>query len=313
MFPFARLIEGWRDGVLGMSGPVALDSLRLASDLGYAIERRQLLLSYQPKVNFATGKVTELEALVRWQHPKHGLLNPDAFIPSAERFRRIRPLTLWVLEAALAQCQAWRSSNLQLTVAANISMLDLQDSTFPQRVADLLSSYDLEGRSLRLEITESAMMADPRQTVEVAQGLAGLDIRLSLDDFGTGYSSLAHLRRLPVGEVKLDKSFIVDVPEDATSAAIVRSAIELGHLLGLEVVAEGVESLSSWEALRELGCDLAQGYFISRPLSPQYLPSWLAMFNGRRPAERLNPDPLPFGDCSENGVCPHQINWKSGL
>ncbi|HWH33157.1 MAG TPA: bifunctional diguanylate cyclase/phosphodiesterase [Egibacteraceae bacterium] len=243
-------------------------SLSLVGDLRRGIDRRELVLHYQPKAELATSRIVGVEALVRWNHPDHGLVRPDEFIPLAEHTVLMDPLTMWVLDEALSQCAIWREAGLDLRMAVNLSVRNLHDPQLAAKVAGRLHARGLPPSCLELEITESSIMAEPTRAVETLSQLARLGVRLSVDDFGTGYSSLAYLKRLPVQEVKIDRSFISEMATDANDTAIVRSAIELSRHLGLEVVAEGVETRETWEALAELGCHYAQGDYLSSPLPP---------------------------------------------
>ena len=243
-------------------------SLSLIGDLRRAIDRRELVLYYQPKAELGSGRICGVEALVRWQHPVHGLVAPDEFIPLAEHTMLMDPLTMWVLDEALSQCAIWRQAGLDLRIAVNLSVRNLHDPELAAKVAGRLRARGLPPSSLELEITESSIMAEPLRAMETLGQLSRLGVRLSVDDFGTGYSSLAYLKRLPVNEVKIDRSFIRDMNTDASDAAIVRSTMDLARHLGLEVVAEGVETQEVWSALVLLGCDYAQGDFLSPPLEP---------------------------------------------
>jgi diguanylate cyclase (GGDEF)-like protein/PAS domain S-box-containing protein len=249
--------------------------LTLVAELRRAIDERELVLYYQPKAVLEDGEVRSVEALLRWQHPDQGLIFPDSFIPVAQETGLIRPLTLYVVGEALRQCREWRDEGLELSVSVNLSMRNLLDLEFPQQVAGLLQHWDVDASQLELEITESTMLANPSRTKAVLGELHALGIRLSIDDFGTGYSSLAYLRRLPIDEIKIDRSFVMGMDEEADDVAIVRSTIDLGRNLGLEVVAEGVETQAIWDKLRDLGCNVAQGYFLSRPVPPEKLREWL--------------------------------------
>ena len=251
------------------------DRLALIADLRQAIDRDELLLHYQPKVEVATGHVHSVEALVRWRHPQRGLIPPDQFIPLAEHTGLIGPLTLWVLETALRQNQRWQQAGRPLAVAVNLSMGNLHDPALTDLIAGLLQRYEAPHASLCLELTESTVMADVTRTRAILVRLAALGVRLSVDDFGTGYSSLAYLSRLPVAEIKIDRSFVQQMGAEEADAAIVRSTIDLGHSLGLQVVAEGVEDRETWDALALLGCDLAQGYYLSRPMPAEEVEQWL--------------------------------------
>jgi diguanylate cyclase len=216
-----------------------------------------------------------VEALVRWHHPERGLLPPNDFIPQAEQNGLIGPLTRWVLHAALTQAGAWRADGLELSVAVNLSMRNLLDADLPEVIAALLAASKVPPAMLRVEVTESAAMSDPRRTIEALSRLNELGVCSGIDDFGTGYSSLLYLKRLPVREIKIDRSFVHDMVTDSNSLAIVRATLDLGHALGLDVVAEGVEDEGTWRLLGELGCDIGQGYYFSRPLPAAELANWL--------------------------------------
>ena len=241
-------------------------SLSLVGDLRRAIDRRELVLHYQPKARLASGRIVGVEALLRWNHPEHGMVRPDEFIPLAEHTILMDPLTMWVLDEALSQCAVWWQAGAEVRVAINLSVRNLHDPQLAAKVAGRLHARGLPASCLDLEITESSIMAEPQRSMETLSQLSRLGVRLSVDDFGTGYSSLAYLKRLPVNEVKIDRSFIREMTSDVNDAAIVRSAVELSRNLGLEVVAEGVETRQAWDALAALGCDYAQGDYLSPPL-----------------------------------------------
>ena len=249
--------------------------LTLTSELSHAIERQQLTLHYQPKVSFKTGRVVSAEALVRWQRPEHGLVAPDEFIPLAEHTGLIRPLTQWVLYEALRQCAAWRKAGIEITLAVNLSARNLLEAQFTELLASHLAAWSVPPEYLELEITESAIMSDPLRALDALTRLDAMGVGLSIDDFGTGYSSLAYLKKLPVDTLKIDKSFVMNMAQDDNDAVIVRSTIDLAHNLSLRVVAEGVEDQQTWDMLDELGCDIAQGYFLSRPLAAADFMEWL--------------------------------------
>jgi diguanylate cyclase (GGDEF)-like protein len=249
------------------------ERLALIAELRRALERDELVLHYQPKVDLATGRVAGVEALVRWQHPVHGLRGPGAFLPHAEHTALMRPLTLHVLETALSQLAAWRAEGLELHVAVNLAVQNLLDLRTPGHVRELLGRHGLPPSALTLEVTESLMLHDPQRAGEVLADLADLGVNLALDDFGTGYSSLEHLKRLPVNELKIDKSFVMSMDRDTADRAIVASTAELGRSLGLRVVAEGVESAASASVLAAIGCDLAQGFHYSPPVPADKLPA----------------------------------------
>ena len=247
--------------------------LALIGELRHAIGHDELLLHYQPTVALKTGRTIGVEALVRWQHPTQGLIPPDRFIPAAEETELVQPLARWVLNQGLSQLRIWNDSGLDVELAVNLSAWNLRDPDFPQLTSDLLGNWGVDPDRLTLEITESGIMA-PSSIFEAITHLTTLGVGLSIDDFGTGYSSLARLKRLPVNEIKVDKSFITGMMADSMSVSIVRSVIELGHNMGLRVVAEGVENRDTWDKLVTLGCDLAQGYYLCPPMPATELTRW---------------------------------------
>ncbi|HYI11529.1 MAG TPA: EAL domain-containing protein [Thermoanaerobaculia bacterium] len=254
----------------------SLRRLAILSDLRHSIAREELVLHYQPKIDFRLEKVAHAEALVRWRHPVHGLLSPDEFVPLAEQSGNIGAITKWVLRRAITDCGEWNAAGLDLTVAVNLSVLDLFDAELPTYIGGLLSEVGLPPSKLVLEITESAVMKDPAYALRILRDLKTRGMTLAIDDYGTGYSSLAHLKRLPVDELKIDKSFVLNLQASATDdLVIVRSTIELGHNMGLRVIAEGVESEEAWNILRDLGCDMGQGYYVSRPLAVEAFRVWV--------------------------------------
>ena len=245
----------------------------LIGKLRYAIDQFELLLHYQPIVAASDGRPVKVEALVRWGHPSHGLLPPDDFIPSAEQTNLIRPLTAWVLNEAIGQVHAWSRTGIDIAVAVNLSARNLLDEELPDAVIQLLRTWQVEPDKLWLEITESTIIAT--EALETLQRLRDAGVRISVDDFGTGYSSLAYLKWLPVNEIKIDRSFVHDMATNLDGAAIVRSTIDLGHNLGLKVVAEGIEEEATANLLRQYGCDYLQGFLISRPAAAGPLGPWL--------------------------------------
>ena len=249
--------------------------LVLRAELRGALERREIILFYQPQVAVATGRVTGLEALARWQHPERGWVPPAEFIPVAERMGLIKPLTTHLTALALTQIGAWEKAGIAIPVAVNVSMRNLLDPRFPQMLEDTITSSGVDAARIKLEITESAVMAEPGRVLETMHRLRSVGVRFSIDDFGTGYSSLSYLQRLPVEEIKIDRSFIAQLAKDEGSAAIVRATIELAGSLGLEVVAEGVEDEATLQILMQLGCSTAQGYHISRPLPVEEITGWI--------------------------------------
>jgi EAL domain-containing protein (putative c-di-GMP-specific phosphodiesterase class I) len=212
---------------------------------------------------------------VRWQHPEHGLIPPNDFIPLAERTGLIGPLTNYVLDAALRQCHDWRQTGHELAIAVNVSARSLLDLAFPDQVAGLLARWDIPARLLVVEITESTIMTDPDRALEILGRLNIMGVQIAIDDFGTGYSSMAHLKTLPVHELKVDRSFVSQMTSNTSDAVIVRSTVDLGRNLGLRVVAEGVEDPQTLQELDAIGCDAIQGYYISRPVPPDDVIHWL--------------------------------------
>lgn len=248
--------------------------LSLMSELRGAIERGELVLHYQPKLDIREQRISGVECLVRWQHPVHGLIFPDDFIPLAEQTGNIRYLTRWAVRAALEQCARWRRQGMDLMMAVNISSVDLQDPALVGEVSDALAATGLPAECLWLEVTESAVMHDIDKAVELLGGLRQRGVRLAIDDYGTGYSSMAQLKRLPVQEMKIDKSFVMDLSHNQDDLIIVRSTIELGHNMGLRLVAEGVESEEIIQVLTRYGCDIAQGYWIAKPMGLDAFEHW---------------------------------------
>jgi EAL domain-containing protein (putative c-di-GMP-specific phosphodiesterase class I) len=228
--------------------------------------------------------VVGAEALVRWHHRRHGLLLPDEFIPLAESTGLIHPLTAFVLDASLRRAAAWRRSGIDINIAVNISARNLLDDDLPDNLAALLAAVDVPPSALTLEITEDSIIVDPQRSLAVLGQLHANGIRLAIDDFGTGYSSLSYLKQLPVDEVKIDKSFVMNMALDESDATIVRSTIDLGHNLGLSVVAEGVETVEALDQLRHDGCDIAQGYLFSRPVPAEAFERWM---RARRPGRSV--------------------------
>ena len=254
----------------------SLDRLALNGELRHAIAHDQLVLHYQPKIDFVSGHISGVEALVRWQHPRHGLMFPDDFIPLAEATGLIKPLSAWVLHRALRQCGEWHQRGLAITMAVNISATSLLDPQLPDIIAQALIETAAEPSWLELEITETAVMQEPALAIEAISKLNSMGVRMVIDDFGTGYSSMVYLQKLLVTKIKIDKSFVMHMNSNEKDAIIVRSLIGLGHNLGLSVVAEGVESQDVWDQLKLLGCDYAQGYCMSRPIPQEKMWDWLA-------------------------------------
>jgi diguanylate cyclase (GGDEF)-like protein len=252
-----------------------LSRLVLLGDLRRAIATGELTLHYQPKISTGTGTLSSVEALVRWRHPTLGLLWPDKFIPLAESTAIIHALTTEVLHLALSQARKWADAGRPIPVAVNISARSLLDPRFPAHVQELLDAHGVAPYLLSLELTETAVMTDHDLALTVLQDLDSMGVSLSIDDFGTGYSSMSYLKTLPVKELKIDRSFVIGMADDTDSAVIVRSAIDLGHNLGMTVVAEGVQDSIARSDLTDMGCDLVQGYEICRPIPASELERWI--------------------------------------
>ncbi len=255
--------------------PYSVQRLALMAEMRHAIEDHQLVAFYQPKVDLRTLQTTSVETLVRWKHPTRGMIPPGDFIYLAEKSDLIGKLTLWVLEESLRQCRTWRDLGLNLSMAVNLSARNLYDQHLADQVGQLLHKWGVPAGQLKLEITESVIMADPEAALVTLNRLHAMGIKLSVDDFGTGYSSLSYLKRLPVSEIKIDRSFIMDMLKNDNDTVIVKSTIDLAHNMGCIVVAEGIEDEPTLQHLIALGCDMAQGYFISRPVSGADLTPWL--------------------------------------
>ena len=252
------------------------ENLSLMSDLRRAIAENQLVLHYQPKIDLRRGQLVGVEALVRWQHPERGMIAPSEFVPFAEQTGMIKHITLWVIERATRQCGVWLANGLSLSVSLNVSSRDLLQRDLPQLFAAATRRHEVPSELITVEVTESALVEDPQRAQDTIRGLKEQGFRISIDDYGTGYSSLAYIQRLHCDELKVDRAFVTHAAGDGKDAAIVHSTIELGHSLGLTVVAEGVEDQEVMEVLRKLGFDLAQGYAISRPLPAESLATWIA-------------------------------------
>jgi len=249
--------------------------LALMSDLRRAVDEGELVLYYQPQVDLRTGAITSVEALVRWMHPKRGLVGPDEFIPLAERTGLIKRLTRTVLTEAIRQARAWELAGLRVPIAVNLSMRNIHDPQLPQTIAQLLQRWDARPDLLRLEMTETVLAADPERALQTMDSLRAMGVHIALDDFGIGYSSLAYLNRLPLDEIKIDRSFVIGMIDDESSATIVRATVELGHGLGYAVVAEGVENAETRQRLTALGCDAIQGFLVAHPMPADQTAEWI--------------------------------------
>ncbi len=287
------------------------DRLGLLGDLRRALDAHEVELHYQPKVRF-DGQVAGLEALVRWVHPERGRVPPDEFIAIAESSGLMPQLTEYVLETALGQVARWRAQGLFVPVAVNVSPRDVHSPGFAGSVAARLARHGVPAGALQLEITEHVLLEDPTRAADTLNALTGHGVKMSLDDFGTGYSSLVHLRRLPVSELKIDRSFVARLAIDTEDAEIVRCTIDLAHSLGLLVVAEGVEDDETWERLRDLRCDAVQGWLVAAAMPPDETTAWLLARGSRggsgrrrrcrRRRARRRTSPPPAG-CTPNSRC----------
>ena len=249
--------------------------LTLMGELRQAIHTNELVMYYQPKLDLHGNRIHSVEALVRWRHPKHGFLSPDEFIPLAERTGLIHPLTVWIIDEAMRQIKQWHENSYNLSIAINLSALLLIDQDLPEMIAGKLAHYQIPVKQLRIEITESAIIADPQRALEVLERISKMGVHISIDDFGTGYSSLAYLSKLAINEIKIDRSFVMQMINNKREEKIVHATINLAHNLDLSVVAEGVEDQQTLERLRKLGCDSVQGYFICRPAPADAFINWL--------------------------------------
>ena len=244
-------------------------------DLKQAIRKNQLVLHFQPQLELGTKKLSGIEVLVRWQHPEQGLVYPDGFIPLAEKSGIIGELTYWIIDNTMLQQQLWQREGLTTTVSVNISAMDITSLKLPEQLADLLNNNKLAAKRLTLEVTESALMGELVTSLDILTRLRLKGIRLSIDDFGTGYSSLSQLHRVPFTELKIDRSFVRNLSTDNEARAIIKTCILLGHELNMRVVAEGVEHEADFELLQQMGCDIAQGYYIARPMPTDELLAWV--------------------------------------
>jgi diguanylate cyclase (GGDEF)-like protein len=271
--------------------------LSVLSDIRHALASDEIVVHFQPIVELGDLRVRGAEGLVRWQHPELGLIPPAGFVQTVEQTGLIGPLTRHVLEHSIAQCADWRRGGREMSVAVNLSVRNLLDRDLPKEIERLLTTYGLPPEALQLEITESMIMSDPDRALATVKRLSDLGVCMSVDDFGTGYSSLANLRRLPIDELKIDRSFVSPMLQDESDLIIVRSTINLGHDLGLRIIAEGVEDGPTLERLALLGCDLAQGYHVSRPMAPDAFTDWL---NESTPRQ-LGPGDRPPANGNGNG------------
>ena len=252
-----------------------LFELTMESELRQAVENNDFNLYYQPKIDIQQGNIHGAEALIRWTHKEHGFIPPDKFIPLAEQTGLIQPLTEWVLEHALSQCAAWHANNINIGISVNLSAYSLNDIDLLDTIRHALAKAKIAPQWLTLELTETAIMSDADRALSTLSRLNSMGVGLSIDDFGTGYSSLAYLKRFPVDEIKIDKSFVMDMLDDPSDAVIVHSTIDLAHNMGMKVVAEGIETQDAWDKLAELGCDIGQGYHMCRPCPTADFEKWV--------------------------------------
>ena len=296
--------------------------LGIGWEIRRAIDKNELVLFFQPKLDVRTGRVIGVEALIRWLHPVKGFMPPGLFIPLVEETVLIHPVTEWVLETAIKRASEWQKAGLDLIVSVNLSAANLQNIQLPDRLRTLLSENGLEPSRLMLEITESGLMADPRRARDTVIALKALGVKLSIDDFGTGYSSLAYLKTLPVDEVKIDQVFVFSMCKEKKDARIVRATIALGHSLGLEVSAEGVEDEETLDKLRLYDCDTVQGFLFSKPLPEDELEAWLVAQAGKwqkhlAPQEGIHPKSSENNDAvafvewkDEYAMCTDSVDWQ---
>jgi len=252
--------------------------LTLISELRNAIKRDQLELFYQAKVSIQTGRLSGAEALVRWNHLTHGAISPDEFIPMAEYTRNIKYVTLWVLQRAFRDCADWHEQGIDIKISVNLSSQDLHDPELPDLIAGIAASTAVKPEWIILEITEGSVMNDPESALEIMERLHSMGYQFAIDDFGTGYSSLAYLRKMPLTELKIDRSFIMDIMSSENDAIIVKATINLAHNLGFQITAEGVESKEIMAKIKDYGCDMAQGYYLNKPLSVTDFTEWMSAY-----------------------------------
>jgi diguanylate cyclase (GGDEF)-like protein len=282
--------EGHRDYTIYSDDLARMRSthrLTLMGELRRTIEQGKMQLYYQPKLNVQTGQINEAEALIRWKHDQHGFIPPDTFIPMAERSGLIRVLSSWVLNEALRQASAWKADGLDIALSVNLSTQDLSSHDLPEMISRLLATHGISPDRLILEITETSLLFNHEHAMETLTRLAAIGVRSSIDDFGTGYSSLSYLKMLPASELKIDKSFVMDMLTNENDAVIVRAIIDLAHNLGMKVIGEGVETKAMHDELVRLGCDVLQGYNISPPLCAEDFIDWLDKFGTKQREDAL--------------------------
>ena len=264
----------------------SVGKLSLISELREALEKDQLFMEYQPVININTGDTISAEALLRWNHPIQGKIYPDEIIPVAEQTGLINPITYWILDTTAKYHKKLKENNIDIKIAINLSVYNLQDRNFVENIIDIYEKNNISASNFIMEITESVVMSNPQQSIDVLNRLDKLGIEIAVDDFGTGYSSLSYLKLLPLSKLKIDKSFIMDMIESDDDAMIVRSTIDLAHNLGMQVIAEGIEDREILELLSILRCELGQGYYISRPKNGDDFEKWV--INGRKKNQAQN-------------------------
>lgn len=255
--------------------------LTLMSEFRNAIKRDELEIFYQARVSIQTGRLLGAEALVRWNHPNHGAISPDEFIPMAEHTRTMNHVTLWVLQRAFRTCADWHKQGINIIISVNLSPRDLTDPELPDLISGVTASAEIKPEWIMLEITEGSIINDPESTLEIMERLHAMGYQFSIDNFGTGYSSLAYLMKMPLAELNIDRSFVMNILNSETDATIVKATINLAHNLGLRVTAEGVESKEIMAKLKDYGCDIAQGYYLSKPLSVINFTQWISAYEGK--------------------------------
>jgi len=265
-----------------------LEHLTLASELRQAIESGDLVIHYQPKVDIATESIVGVEALVRWQHPEKGMIPPDLFIPMAEETGIIHPFTAWLISETSRQIRCWQDKGIDLIVAINLAPRNLLEADLPEQLQRAIRHCNISPSNFMMEITERGLIAEPQRAMATLDRIHNIGIPISIDDFGTGYSSLAYLKDMPIDELKIDKTFISGMNQDASSLTIVQMVIQMAHFLGLEVIAEGVESAEEWRQLDLLACDRAQGYYMGKPMPSEQLESWLSTSPWGTPRDGIN-------------------------
>jgi len=265
----------------------AKNNLTLASELKVAIQRDQLVLYLQPKINIQNKKAYAAEALIRWNHPEKGLIFPDQFIPFAEQTGIIPKITLWMLNEACRVHAMLAEQGVVVSIAVNVAMQDLIDQNLPEKIAKMFKAHSVNASAIALEVTESSIMDDPERAEVTLQRLSDMGLKIAIDDFGTGYSSLSYLKRLPVNKLKIDRSFVMSMENSESDISIVRSTIDLAHNLNLEVIAEGIENEASWDLLAKMGCNYGQGYYMGKPMPAAQYSEWLEEWTNKQKANQV--------------------------